>query len=321
MTIDTGRSIRFNALQSPQSPRSPRSLPIIPSVLEAFDGERPVHSYCYCSSTFRPTSELDTAAPLDLAKRLPPSILHPSPTLPRMKPCCFLISISIKFSSRHRVLKALHHPPSFSNYFFWQVRALPTSIPKIFTPLPYRTSPFQTSLKMFGGKKEGESATTQVDSGSDQNTYGDPLATIPKNKWERMWPVLACGSGLFSDGYINNVRIGCLRTTDSLLTHVTQVIGSVSTMLTTIYGTAYTGSNAKKNVSAITFAGTVFGQLLFGYMSDKWSRKNSLLVSTIILIVFAALGAGSYGAGGSTQGLFAALTAYRFLVGVGIGQS
>ena len=107
----------------------------------------------------------------------------------------------------------------------------------------------------------------------------------------------------------------------SLLTRATQVIGSVSTMLTTIYGTAYTGSNAKKNVSAITFAGTVFGQLLFGYTSDKWSRKNSLLVSTIILIVFAALGAGSYGAGGSTQGLFAALTAYRFLVGVGIGQS
>lgn len=90
-------------------------------------------------------------------------------------------------------------------------------------------------------------------------------------------------------------------------------------MLGTIYGTEYTGSRALQNISAITFAGTVFGQLLFGYTSDKWSRKNSLLVSTVILIVFAALGAGSYGAGGNTQGLFAALTAYRFLVGVGIG--
>ena len=49
------------------------------------------------------------------------------------------------------------------------------------------------------------------------------------------------------------------------------------------------------------------------------SRKGSLLVSTIILAVFAALGAGAYGYHGSTQGMFAALTAYRFLVGIGIG--
>lgn len=90
-------------------------------------------------------------------------------------------------------------------------------------------------------------------------------------------------------------------------------------MLTKIYGSAYTDSNAQKNISAITFAGTVVGQLVFGYTSDKWSRKNSLLLSTIILIVFAALGAGSYGYHGSLQGMFAALTAYRFLVGIGIG--
>ena len=90
-------------------------------------------------------------------------------------------------------------------------------------------------------------------------------------------------------------------------------------MLGRIYGTAYTGSSSQKNISAITFAGTVLGQLVFGYTSDKWSRSNSLLLSTVILIVFAALGAGSYGAGGSLQGMFAALTAYRFLVGIGIG--
>lgn len=58
---------------------------------------------------------------------------------------------------------------------------------------------------MFGRKDETAAATTRVDSGSEQNGYGDPLAEIPKSKWERMWPVLACGSGLFSDGYINNV--------------------------------------------------------------------------------------------------------------------
>ncbi|PQE28837.1 major facilitator superfamily transporter protein [Rutstroemia sp. NJR-2017a BBW] len=150
---------------------------------------------------------------------------------------------------------------------------------------------------MFGRSKTP--AVAPSDSADSQNN--DPLADIPKTRWERLWPAMACGSGLFSDGYINNV------------------IGSVSTMLSQIYGTAYTGSAAKKNVSAITFAGTVAGMLIFGYTSDKWGRANTLTLSTVILIVFAALGAGSYGYHGSTQGLFAALTAYRFLVGVGIG--
>lgn len=90
-------------------------------------------------------------------------------------------------------------------------------------------------------------------------------------------------------------------------------------MLSTIYGKAYTGSSAQRDISSITFAGTVLGQLIFGYTSDKWSRKNSLMVSTCILILFAALGAASYGYHGSTQGMFAALTAYRFLIGIGIG--
>lgn len=98
-----------------------------------------------------------------------------------------------------------------------------------------------------------------------------------------------------------------------------QVIGSVSTMLGVIYGDVYTKSAAVKNISAITFAGTVAGMLIFGYTSDKWGRANTLTLSTVILIVFAALGAGSYGYQGSVQGLFAALAAYRFLVGVGIG--
>lgn len=72
-------------------------------------------------------------------------------------------------------------------------------------------------------------------------------------------------------------------------------------------------------MSSLTFVGTVLGQLIFGYTADKWSRKNTLLVSTAILFVFAVLATGAYGAGGRPSGLFAALTAYRFLLGIGIG--
>lgn len=63
----------------------------------------------------------------------------------------------------------------------------------------------------------------------------------------------------------------------------------------------------------------ISGQLIFGYTSDKWSRKGSLLVSTIIMTLFTALAAGSYGYHGSVTGMFAALTAWRFFVGIGIG--
>jgi hypothetical protein len=32
------------------------------------------------------------------------------------------------------------------------------------------------------------------------------LDSLPKTRWERSWPTIACGAGLFSDGYLNGVR-------------------------------------------------------------------------------------------------------------------
>lgn len=33
-----------------------------------------------------------------------------------------------------------------------------------------------------------------------------PLEDTTKSRWERSWPTIACGAGLFSDGYLNGVR-------------------------------------------------------------------------------------------------------------------
>lgn len=90
-------------------------------------------------------------------------------------------------------------------------------------------------------------------------------------------------------------------------------------MLSTIYQKRYADSPASQNIASIAFAGTVVGQLIFGYFSDHWSRKWCLLISTIVLFLFAALSAGAYGYHGSIYGMFAALTAYRFFLGIGIG--
>jgi MFS family permease len=149
-----------------------------------------------------------------------------------------------------------------------------------------------------------------------------PLEDSGKSRWERLWPVIACGAGLFSDGYLNAVSSHEHFHSEScwMLTFLAnQIIGSVSTMLKKIYGAEFSNSAAVANINSITFAGTVLGMLFFGYTSDKYSRKWSLMASTLILILFAILATASYGYHGSIGGMFAALTAYRFFLGIGIG--
>ncbi|TQV94685.1 MFS phospholipid transporter [Cordyceps javanica] len=152
---------------------------------------------------------------------------------------------------------------------------------------------------MFGFGKKNEPAVAATPADLDVDAEND--ASAPRKTWAAaMMPVFACGSGLFSDGYINNV------------------IGSVNTILTRQYDVVYTESSAYQYVASIAFAGIVVGQLLFGFLSDHWSRANSLTLSTVILIVFTALATGSYWKG-DPAGMFSMLTAWRFFVGVGIG--
>lgn len=54
-------------------------------------------------------------------------------------------------------------------------------------------------------KSAADANDLAIDSNSSPQNHEDPLANIPKTKWEKLWPAMACGSGLFSDGYINNV--------------------------------------------------------------------------------------------------------------------
>ncbi|SSD59985.1 related to MFS phospholipid transporter (Git1) [Saccharomycodes ludwigii] len=105
--------------------------------------------------------------------------------------------------------------------------------------------------------------------------------------------------------------------------YVNNSIGTASTCLSQIYGKQYTNSRAIQNVSSIAFVGTVVGQLTFGYISDNYSRKNAMIVGTLIIILFSILCSGAWGVGTTgtnAGGLFAAVTAYRFFLGIGIGS-
>lgn len=52
----------------------------------------------------------------------------------------------------------------------------------------------------------GSSEKTIDDSSPERNEaaiHGTPLEDHQKSRWERSWPTIACGAGLFSDGYVN----------------------------------------------------------------------------------------------------------------------
>ncbi|KAF9237651.1 major facilitator superfamily domain-containing protein [Melanogaster broomeanus] len=106
--------------------------------------------------------------------------------------------------------------------------------------------------------------------------------------------IFACGTALFSDGYANNV------------------IGMVNTLLKRIYGAdAIDGHNYSTALTSVTFAGTIVGMLIFGWISDKIGRKFGMMTATGIVAFFSILSAASTGANHSLGGIF--------LMGIGIG--
>jgi hypothetical protein len=50
--------------------------------------------------------------------------------------------------------------------------------------------------------KSGSSNDTSPERQRTESTV-EPLEAHEKTRWERSWPVIACGAGLFSDGYLN----------------------------------------------------------------------------------------------------------------------
>ncbi|TFY82135.1 hypothetical protein EWM64_g1879 [Hericium alpestre] len=93
----------------------------------------------------------------------------------------------------------------------------------------------------------------------------------------------------------------------------------VNTLLTRIYGTEKFNANYSRTLSSITFAGTVAGMLIFGYLSDKVGRKFGMTLATAIVALFSGLSAASSGAHHSIGGLIAMLCTCRFMLGIGIG--
>ncbi|KAE8256208.1 hypothetical protein A4X06_0g8 [Tilletia controversa] len=115
--------------------------------------------------------------------------------------------------------------------------------------------------------------------------------------------IFACGAALFSDGYVNAIS------------------GPVGSILKRLYQAEDEKRfiHFKKLFSSLGFAGTVIGMLVFGYLTDRVGRKFGMLFASIWLSIFCILSALAWGAGGSIDGLFSALIAFRFIQGIAIG--
>ncbi len=113
--------------------------------------------------------------------------------------------------------------------------------------------------------------------------------------------IFACGAALFSDGYVNAAS------------------GPTVTILSYAYPDYPGFATFESRFSSLVFAGTVFGMLLFGFLVDRIGRRHGMWFASIWLCLWSVLIAGAWGAGGSIGGLFAALAAYRFIIGIAIG--
>lgn len=140
----------------------------------------------------------------------------------------------------------------------------------------------------------------EITIGKTQEVTTEEDKVKKKLQMKNLWPAFISGAGLFSDGYVNNS------------------IGTVTTCLSIIYEDQYTNSPAISNIAAIAFAGTVAGQLAFGYISDHYARKGGMLTANVLLIVFALLCAVATWSP-TPYGIFTGVTVCRFFLGIAIG--
>jgi hypothetical protein len=113
-------------------------------------------------------------------------------------------------------------------------------------------------------KEIREPIAGDADFNGDQDAvYGrGSIAATQKSRWERSWPVIACGSGMTTARACERCLTPCSQSSAGLFSDgfSQSIIGPVNTMLKILYKDEYTKSSAQQNVSSIAFAGTVLGQ-------------------------------------------------------------
>lgn len=85
-----------------------------------------------------------------------------------------------------------------------------------------------------------------------------------------------------------------------------------------VYWTKDTATDHETNINAITLTGSLLGQLIFGYLSDRFGRRK-LYGLELIIVIFGTLGLVQCSAGYSnaSMSVLGLIMLWRFFVGIG----
>jgi PHS family inorganic phosphate transporter-like MFS transporter len=114
----------------------------------------------------------------------------------------------------------------------------------------------------------------------------------------RVWAVAA--SGFFTDSY------------NLFATNV--ILPSIAF----VYWTEDTHAWRETVINAMTLVGSIVGQLLFGYLADRFGRTRLYGVE-LAIVVFSTIGVASCSSGFNDMSVLGWICVWRFVMGVGIG--
>lgn len=135
---------------------------------------------------------------------------------------------------------------------------------------------------------------------AEEKTAGAPQRVAPSRKTRLMnaFSMACAGSSLICDGYQNNVMT------------------AVNLVLKQEYKNVYT-TGFTSRVSNGMLVGQIIGMLLFGLTCDIFSRKNSIIFTTILMLIGSILAAAAHGS--TTHGMFWMMAIGQGVCGVGVG--
>jgi len=106
---------------------------------------------------------------------------------------------------------------------------------------------------------------------------------------------------------------------NNLTGYLNSIAGPINTIFGKMYPDQYKTLPTTPLVPSITFTGLVVGQLLFGYISDKWGRQVGMVSATIIVIFFSLLCAVGTWPAPNLLAMMIFFSVWRFFLGIGIG--
>ncbi|KAG7445067.1 MFS Git1p-like glycerophosphoinositol permease [Guyanagaster necrorhizus] len=127
-----------------------------------------------------------------------------------------------------------------------------------------------------------------------------PEILTTKERLSSAFTIACSGFALISDGLQNNIMS---------LTNV---------VFAQLYGSAYTSHWSTQLSNSLT-VGTIFGQIIIGYLCDVKGRKWGIVLSTVMIVIGIILCAASHGANGSFIGFLWMFTVCRGITGIGLG--